>query len=149
MAIFYHAFYVWGSIGMLLCKIRPPTATDSLSHCHNRNIHVFFAQKQYSNHWYSIYIDALIEGGNIADAYTFCMVKASNTADANYALTPSFYAQTNAIYRIYTYQLVIDDDPTIVYGQYWPLQNLTSTNLSMGSSCRGTFLGQKKLSESD
>jgi len=73
------------------------------------------------------------------------MVKASNTANANYALTPSFYAQTNAIYRFYTYQLVIDDAPTIAYGQYWPLQNLTSTNLSMGSSCRRTFNGQKKV----
>ena len=51
---------------MLLCKIQPSTATDSLIHCHNRNLHVFFAQKKYSNHWYSIYIDALIEGGNIA-----------------------------------------------------------------------------------
>ena len=71
MEIFYHAFYVWGSIGMLLCKIQPSTATDSLSHCHNRNLHVFFAQKQYLNHWYSQYIDAFIEGGDIADTCIF------------------------------------------------------------------------------
>ena len=68
---FTHTLFVWGSIGVLLCKILPSTGTDSLSHGHNRNLHVFFAQKQYSNHWYSIYIDALIEGGNIADASIF------------------------------------------------------------------------------
>ena len=60
-----------GFVGMLLCKIQPSTATDSLSHRHNRNLHVFFAQKQYLNHWYSQYIDALIEGGDIADACIF------------------------------------------------------------------------------
>ena len=49
--------------GDLLCSIAPSTATNSLSHCHNRNLHVFFAQKQYLNHWYSQYIDAFIEGG--------------------------------------------------------------------------------------
>ena len=62
--------------GDLLRLIDPSTATNSLSHCHNRNLHVFFVQKQYLNHWYSQYIDALIEGGDIADACTFCMVKA-------------------------------------------------------------------------
>ena len=72
---FYHTFYVWGSIGMLLWSIEPSTATGSLSHCHNRNLHVFFAHKQYSNHWYSQYIDALIEGGNIADACIFVWLK--------------------------------------------------------------------------
>ena len=45
-----------------------------------------------------------------------CMVKASKTAEANCGLTRSFYAKTNAIYRFYTYELVIDDAPTIVYG---------------------------------
>ena len=67
-------------------------------------------------------------GGDIAETCTFCMVKACNTADANYSLTALFYAQTNAIYRFYVYDLVID--PTIIHGQYWPLQNLGSTNLS-------------------
>ena len=114
MAIFYHAFYVWGSIGMLLWSIGPSTAIDSLSHCHNRNLHVFFAQKQYLNHWYSQYINALIEGGNIADACIFCMVKQYNTAEANNSLTAFFYAQTNAIYRFYVYDLVIDDALAIV-----------------------------------
>ena len=114
MAIFYQTFYVWGSIGMLLCKIQPSTSTESLSHCHNQNLHVFFAQKQYLNHWYSQYIDALIEGGNIADAYLFCMVKQYNTAEANNSLTALFYAQTNAIYRFYVYDLVIDDALAIV-----------------------------------
>ena len=71
----------------------------------------------------------LLRGGNIADTCTFCMVKACNTADANYSLTALFHAQTNAIYRFYVYDLVIDD-PTIIHGQYWPLQNLGSTNLS-------------------
>ena len=47
----------------LLCSIGHFTATYSLRQCHNRNLHVFFAQKQYLNHWYSQYIDALIEGG--------------------------------------------------------------------------------------
>ena len=64
----------------------------------------------------------------------FVWCKHGDTAVANCAPTSLFYAQTNAIYRFYTYQLVIDDAPTIVDGQYWPLQNLTSTNLSMGSS---------------
>ena len=72
------------------------------------------------------------------------MVKASNTAVANYAPTSLFYTQTNAVYRFYTYQLVIDDAPAIVDGQYWPLQNLTSTNLSMGSSCEVPFLAKKR-----
>ena len=49
--------------GDLLCSTLPSTANNSLSHCHNRNLHVFFAQKQYLNHWYSQYIDAFIEGG--------------------------------------------------------------------------------------
>ena len=49
--------------GDLLCSTLSSTANNSLSHCHNRNLHVFFAQKQYLNHWYSQYIDALIEGG--------------------------------------------------------------------------------------
>ena len=53
--------------GDLLWSIWPSTAIDSLSHCHNRNLHVFFAQKQYLNHWYSQYIDAFIEGGDIAE----------------------------------------------------------------------------------
>ena len=39
-----------------------------------------------------------------------------DTAEANYGLTGLFYAQTIAIYRFYTYDLVIDDAPTIVYG---------------------------------
>ena len=135
--------------GDLVCLIQLSTATDSLSHCHNQNLHVFFAQKQYLNHWYSQYIDAFIEGGDIADACIFVWWKHGDTAVANCAPTSLFYAQTNAIYRFYTYQLVIDDAPTIVDGQYWPLQNLTSTNLSMGSSWRGTFLGQKKVWVSD
>jgi len=66
------------------------------------------------------------------------MVKASKTcltADTNYGLTGLFYAQTNTIYRFYGYYLVIDDAPTIAYGQYWPLQNLGSSCLTMGSSC--------------
>ena len=60
----------------------------------------------------------------------FVWWKHGDTAVANCAPKSLFYAQTNAIYRFYTYQLVIDDAPTIVDGQYWPLQNLTSTNLS-------------------
>ena len=44
-----------------------------------------------------------------------CMVKASNTAEANYGLTPLFYVQTNAVYRFYGYDLVIDDALAIVY----------------------------------
>ena len=59
--------------GDLLCSIGPSTANDSLSHCHNRNLHVFFAQKQYSNHSYSQYIDALIEGGDIDDTCIFVL----------------------------------------------------------------------------
>ena len=43
------------------------------------------------------------------------MVKASNTAEANYGLTPLFYVQTNAVYRFYGYDLVIDDALAIVY----------------------------------
>ena len=39
----------------------------SKSHCHNRNLYVFFVQKQYLNHRYSQYNDAFIEGGNIAE----------------------------------------------------------------------------------
>ena len=100
--------------GDLPCSIGPSTANNSLSHCHNRNIHVFFDQKQYLNHLYSQYIDAFIEGGNIADAYLFCMVKQYNTAEANNSLTALFYAQTNAIYRFYVYDLVIDDTPAVV-----------------------------------
>ena len=46
------------------------------------------------------------------------MVKASNTAEANYGLTPLFYAQTNAIYRFYVYDLVIDDAPN---HRQWPV----------------------------
>ena len=76
------------------------------------------------------------------------MVKASNTANANYALTPSFYAQTNAIYRFYTYQLVIDDAPTIAYGQYWPLQNLTSTNLSRAHRVEEPLMAKRKFPKS-
>ena len=57
--------------GDLLCLIWPSTATNSLSHCHNRNLHVFFAQKQYLNHWYSQYIYAFIEGGNKDEECTF------------------------------------------------------------------------------
>ena len=68
MAIFLALQIMYGD---LLCSIGPSTATDSLSHCHNRNLHVFFAQKQYLNHWYSQYIDALIEGGDIAVTCTF------------------------------------------------------------------------------
>jgi hypothetical protein len=44
-----------------------------------------------------------------------CMVKASNTAEACYGLTRLFYAQTNAVYRFYGYDLVIDDALAIVY----------------------------------
>ena len=43
------------------------------------------------------------------------MVKASNTAEANYGLTHFFYAKTNAVYRFYGYDLVIDDALAIVY----------------------------------
>ena len=38
-----------------------------------------------------------------------CMVKASNNAEANYGLTGLIYARTNAVYRFYGYDLVIDD----------------------------------------
>ena len=38
-----------------------------------------------------------------------CMVKASNNAEANYGLTALLYARTNAVYRFYGYDLVIDD----------------------------------------
>ena len=68
MAIFLALQIMYGD---LLCSIAPSAATDSLNHCHNRNLHVFFAQNQYSNHWYSQYIDAFIEGGDIADACLF------------------------------------------------------------------------------
>ena len=61
----------------------------------------------------------------------FVWLKHGDTAEANYGLTALFYAQTIAIYRFYTYQLVIDDAPTIAYGQYCPLQNSTSTNLCL------------------
>ena len=44
-----------------------------------------------------------------------CMVKASNTAEANYGLTRLFYVQINAVYRFYGYDLVIDDALAIVY----------------------------------
>ena len=37
---------------------------------------------------------------------------------ANYALTGLFYAQTNAIYRFYVYDLVIDDAPN---HRQWPV----------------------------
>ena len=57
--------------GDLPCSIGPSTANNSQSHCHNRNLHVFFAQKQYLNHWYTQYINAFIEGGDIGD---MCMV---------------------------------------------------------------------------
>ena len=43
------------------------------------------------------------------------MVKASNTAEANYGLTRFFYAKTNAVYRFYGYDLIIDDALAIVY----------------------------------
>jgi len=75
----------------------------------------------------------------------FVWLKHGDTAEANYGLTVLFYAQTIAIYRFYTYQLVIDDAPTIVYGQYWPLQNLGSSCLTMGSSCRGYRILAKKI----
>ena len=69
MAIFLAIQIMYGD---LLCSIGPFTAaTNSLSHCHNRNLHVFFAQKQYLNHWYSQYIDTLIEGGDIANTCIF------------------------------------------------------------------------------
>ena len=55
-----------------------------------------------------------LRGGNIDDANIFCMVKAYNSAEANYSLTALFYAQTNAIYRFYVYDLVIDDALAIV-----------------------------------
>ena len=69
--------------GDLLCSTLPSTANNSLSHCHNRNLHVFFAQKQYLNHWYSQYIDAFIEGGDIADTCIFVWWKHGDTAVAN------------------------------------------------------------------
>ena len=75
----------------------------------------------------------------------FVWWKHGDTAEAKYALTPLFYVQTSAIYRFYTYQLVIDDAPAIVHGQYWPLQNLGSSCLTMGSSCRGYRILAKKI----
>ena len=56
-----------------------------------------------------------------------CMVKASNTSEANYGLTRLFYVQINAVYRFYGYDLVIDDALAIVYAiighcKIWPHQ---------------------------
>ena len=95
-----HFFPIHYLYGDFLCSTGPSTAFDSLSHCQNRNLRVFFAQKTYLNHWYSQYINALFEGGTYSWYMHICMVKASDTLSLNTGSPVGFSAIPPADNRI-------------------------------------------------